>query len=136
MSFIVRAARHEDVQPLLELARQFTLLNLPADRRRIEAKIERSVSSFAGELSKSEAEYLFVVEDTEAEMITGSSLILAKNGTANSPNFSFKASISGLCARMRPIDWKLRSVSGKSAMRTAMVSKMIARPQLPTHSCT
>ncbi len=90
MSFIVRAARHEDVQPLLELARQFTLLNLPADRRRIEAKIERSISSFAGELSKSEAEYLFVVEDTEGEMITGSSLILAKNGTANSPNFSFK----------------------------------------------
>jgi arginine N-succinyltransferase len=90
VSFIVRAARHEDVQPLLELARQFTLLNLPADRRRIEAKIERSVSSFAGEMSKAEAEYMFVVEDTEAEMITGSSLILAKNGTPNSPNFSFK----------------------------------------------
>lgn len=90
MSFIVRAVRHEDLQPLMELARQFTLLNLPADRRRIETKIERSISSFQGELSKAEAEYLFVVEDSEAEMIVGSSLILAKNGTPNSPNFSFK----------------------------------------------
>ncbi len=90
MSFIVRAVRHEDLQPLLELARQFTLLNLPADRRRIETKIERSVSSFAGELGKADAEYLFVVEDTEGEMITGSSLILAKSGTPTSPNFSFK----------------------------------------------
>jgi arginine N-succinyltransferase len=90
VSFIVRAARHDDLQPLLELARQFTLLNLPADRRRIESKIERSIASFAGEMSKSDAEYMFVVEDTEGEMIVGSSLILAKNGTPNSPNFSFK----------------------------------------------
>jgi arginine N-succinyltransferase len=90
VSFQVRAARREDQQQLLELARQFTLLNLPAERRVIEAKVERSIASFAGELSKNEAEYLFVVEDTEAEMVTGSSMILAKNGTPNSPNFSFK----------------------------------------------
>ncbi|NJL26115.1 MAG: arginine N-succinyltransferase, partial [Calothrix sp. SM1_5_4] len=90
MSFIVRAARREDAQHLYELARQFTLLNLPADKRAIEAKIERSQSSFGGELSKAEAEYMFVVEDVEAEMVVGSSLILAKNGTPNSPNFSFK----------------------------------------------
>src|SRR5690606_3050519 len=44
----------------------------------------------AGELSKAEADYLFVVEDTEAEMVVGSSTILAKNGTPSSPNFSYK----------------------------------------------
>lgn len=90
MSFIVRAVQRDDLQSLYELARQFTLLNLPAEKRVIEAKIERSISSFAGELSKNEAEYLFVVEDTEAEMVAGNSLILAKNGTPSSPNFSYK----------------------------------------------
>lgn len=90
MSFVVRAAVREDVQQLYELARQFTLLNLPADRRAIENKVDRSVASFAGEMSKNEAEYLFVVEDSEAGMVVGNSLILAKNGRPDSPNFSFK----------------------------------------------
>ena len=90
MSFVVRAVRREDLQELHELARQFTLLNLPAEKRIIETKIERSISSFAGELSKGEAEYLFVVEDVESEIIVGNSLILAKNGTPTSPNFSYK----------------------------------------------
>lgn len=86
----MRAARRDDLQPLFELARQFTLLNLPADRRAIEAKIERSVGSFAGELDKLDAEYLFVVEDPGAEVLAGCSMIIAKNGTPTSPNFSFK----------------------------------------------
>ncbi len=90
MSFIVRAVEREDVQSLYELARQFTLLNLPAQKRIIENKIERSVASFAGEHSKADAEYIFVVEDVDAEMVAGCSMILAKNGTPTSPNFSFK----------------------------------------------
>ncbi|MGE4130649.1 MAG: arginine N-succinyltransferase [Bdellovibrionales bacterium] len=90
MSFVVRSARREDSPQLYELARQFTLLNLPAEKRTIEAKVERSVASFNGEMSRSEAEYLFVVEDIEAEMVVGSSTILAKSGSPNSPNFSFK----------------------------------------------
>jgi arginine N-succinyltransferase len=90
VSFIVRAVQREDLQSLYELARQFTLLNLPAEKRVIETKIERSINSFAGELSKAEAEYLFVVEDQEGDMIAGNSLILAKNGTPASPNFSYK----------------------------------------------
>ena len=90
MSFIVRAVQREDQQSLYELARQFTLLNLPAEKRIIETKIERSLASFAGELSQDDAEYIFVVEDVAGEMIAGSSMILAKNGTKTSPNFSFK----------------------------------------------
>jgi arginine N-succinyltransferase len=90
VSFIVRAAQREDVQELYELARQFTLLNLPAQKRVIEAKIERSVASFAGELEKAEAEYLFVIEDLDSDLVAGCSMILAKNGTPTSPNFSYK----------------------------------------------
>lgn len=90
MSFIVRSVQRDDLQQLLELAKQFTLLNLPAERKVIEAKIDRSVASFAGELPRSEAEYLFVLEDTDMPMIAGSAMILAKSGTPKSPNYSFK----------------------------------------------
>lgn len=90
VSFVVRAVRRDDSQQLLELARQFTLLNLPAERRVIETKIERSEASFAGELGKADAEYIFVAEDIEAELVVGSSMILAKSGTEKNVNFSFK----------------------------------------------
>ncbi|MBX7230722.1 MAG: arginine N-succinyltransferase [Bdellovibrionales bacterium] len=90
MNFIVRSAQNSDLNGLYNLARQFTLLNLPADKKLIGNKIERSQASFSGKLSKDEAEYLFVVEDVYSKDLAGASLIVAKNGTANSPNFSFK----------------------------------------------
>lgn len=90
MSFVIRNARRDDLSQLFDLARQFTLLNLPAEKRLIENKIEKSQSSFAGEMDKSEAEYLFVLEDTETGFIAGSSVILAKSGTKSSANFSFE----------------------------------------------
>ncbi len=90
MSFVIRAVQREDAPQLLELARQFTLLNLPAEKRPIEQKIEKSIAAFQGELGKAEADYLFVVEDKENDMVVGSSMILAKNGTPASPNFSYK----------------------------------------------
>lgn len=90
MSFLVRSVQREDLQQLLELARQFSLLNLPAEKKAIETKISRSIDSFAGELGKNEAEYIFVVEDVEGELVVGSSMIIAKNGTPTSPNFGFK----------------------------------------------
>jgi arginine N-succinyltransferase len=90
MSFVVRNVRREDLSQLYDLARQFTLLNLPAEKRLIEAKIEKSEGSFAGEVDRSEAEYLFVLEDLETGFIAGSSMILAKSGTPKSANFSFE----------------------------------------------
>ena len=90
MSFIVRAVNPDDLEPLYDLARQFALLNLPADRAVIERKIARSGESFAGRLGKADAEYMLVAEDTDSRKIVGSSLILAKNGTPTQPNFVFK----------------------------------------------
>lgn len=90
MNFIVRAVEREDLGQLHDLARQFTLLNLPADKNVIAKKIERSLSSFSGELGKNDAEYMFVAVDLEGDYVAGSSLIVAKNGTPTSPNFSFK----------------------------------------------
>ena len=75
---------------LVDLASQFSLLNLPADKKILGDKVERSIASFGGELTKREAEYVFVVEDLEAETIVGSSLILAKHGTEDVPHYFFK----------------------------------------------
>jgi arginine N-succinyltransferase len=90
MSFIVRPVRHEDVGQLVDLARQFGLLNLPGDRKVLTHKIEKSVLSFQGKLKKKESEYVFVLEDVEEKLVVGSSLILAKHGTDEVPHSFFK----------------------------------------------
>lgn len=90
MSFIVRPVRHEDLAQLIDLARQFNLLNLPGDKKTLSDKIDRSRQSFSGQLSKSESTYLFVLEDTEEQLVVGSSLIMAKHGTSDIPHNYFR----------------------------------------------
>jgi arginine N-succinyltransferase len=90
MSFLVRAVKHDDVTQLVDLARQFTLLNLPGDKKIITQKVERSVASFAGQNEKINSEYLFVLEDVEERVIVGSSLIMAKHGNDDIPHNYFK----------------------------------------------
>lgn len=90
MSFIIRPVATEDLSQLVDLAKQFNLLNLPGDRKVLTEKIERSVQSFAGKLPKAKSEYIFVVEDLEEKLIVGSSLIMAKHGTEEIPHNYFK----------------------------------------------
>lgn len=90
MNFLLRSVESSDLRNLHALASQFSLLNLPADKKILGEKIERSLASFAGELEKKDAEYLFVVEDVEQEMIVGSSLVIAKHGTESVPHYYFK----------------------------------------------
>jgi arginine N-succinyltransferase len=90
MSFIIRNVQLGDAKQLFDLASQFSLLNLPADKKILNEKIERSVNSFGGGLPREQSEYLFVVEDLEENQIVGSSLILAKHGTEDVPHSYFK----------------------------------------------
>ncbi|MCX7978963.1 MAG: arginine N-succinyltransferase, partial [Bdellovibrionaceae bacterium] len=90
MSFIIRPVAHEDLGNLVDLAKQFNLLNLPGDRKVLSEKIEKSVMSFSGEIKKENAEYLFVLEDTEESLVVGSSLIIGKHGTEEVPHTYFK----------------------------------------------
>ena len=90
MNFILRNVKTTDLKDLHSLASQFHLLNLPADRKVLSEKIERSVASFNGDLPKEKAEYLFVVEDVEQQMVVGSSLIMAKHGNEDVPHTYFK----------------------------------------------
>lgn len=90
MSFVVRPVTTEDITQLTDLAKQFSLLNLPGEKKVITQKVERSLHSFTGSLPKIESEYLFVLEDTEAQMVVGSSLIMAKHGHEEVPHSYFK----------------------------------------------
>ncbi len=90
MNFVLRSVRLQDLRGLHDLAAQFSLLNLPADKKTLSEKIERSVASFAGEMPKDQSEYLFVVEDIEQEVVVGSSLIIAKHGTEEVPHYFFR----------------------------------------------
>lgn len=90
MSFIVRPVQHEDLSQLTDLAKQFNLLNLPGEKKILSHKIDVSVQSFAGKLSKADSTYLFVVEDIEEKIVVGSSLIMAKHGTDRIPHNYFK----------------------------------------------
>lgn len=92
MKFRIRGAEFSDLDTLVELARQFTLLNLPSDTRVLEVKIDRSIKSFAGASDKKAAEYLFVIEAFEQgdRQVVGCSQIIAKHGTPESPHLYFK----------------------------------------------
>ncbi len=90
MNFVIRSVREGDLENLMDLARQFSLLNLPADKKIIQKKIELSEASFAGEVKKEKAEYIFVIEDTEGKWIAGSSQLFGKHGTEEKPTYSFQ----------------------------------------------
>ncbi len=92
MSFIVRSIRDSDYDDLMFLAKQFSLLNLPAEPKVLKQKIKTSVQSFAGQLKKEQAEYLFVLEDLEEQRVIGTCLILAKHGTEKYPHYFFRIS--------------------------------------------
>lgn len=90
MNFIVRPAQDSDISSLLSLAKQFSLLNLPADKKKIQEKLMLSKNSFAGKLPSEHSEYLFVTEDLSTGNIAGSSQIKAKHGTPENPTYSFE----------------------------------------------
>jgi len=90
MSIYIRQSRKSDLDGLYELARQFVLLNLPADKIKLNEMLGVSEQSFKSELAAAHREYLFVVEDTEVGRIVGASKIVTKHGTADEPHLYYK----------------------------------------------
>ena len=82
---LVRAAQIKDLDAILELARKTGpgLTTLPEDRDLLEEKIEDSALAFSSNIHSPGLEYyLFVLEDTDAGMIVGTSAIAATVGLA------------------------------------------------------
>ncbi|MDO8729924.1 MAG: arginine N-succinyltransferase [Candidatus Omnitrophota bacterium] len=93
--FIVREAGPRDFQGVFALAKILDSYNLPADPAFIRELLRTSKKSFGGQLPKSKARYLFVLEKTRSTgykvpgTLVGCSLIMAKHGTPGHPHLWF-----------------------------------------------
>jgi arginine N-succinyltransferase len=88
--FLIREVFPDDLPQLLEVARHLDTVNLPNDRPLLERIIDLSRRSFAGEVPPFEREYLFVMIDTEAKRVVGTSMIHAQHGTRRAPHVFFE----------------------------------------------
>lgn len=90
---ILRPVALDDLAGMLDLARHLDSTNLPDDRDFLAARIETSVASFADPARPRERSiYVFVLEDTTARRLVGTSLILAKHGTPEHPHYWLQVS--------------------------------------------
>ena len=86
--FILRDARPADLEPVLRLSRILDSINLPTDRSELRAALAQSHRSFAGKIQDStEALYIIVAEDRSNGRIVGTSMIIPKHGTPESPHY-------------------------------------------------
>ena len=88
--FRIRQSYREDVDQVLAVAEHLDTVNLPADKRHIEAILDRSERSFAAEVPAGEREFLFVLEDLAQQRIIGTSMIYAQHGTRRAPHTFFR----------------------------------------------
>jgi arginine N-succinyltransferase len=86
--FVIRDARRDDLEPLLRLSRILDSINLPTEREELRRVLARSRRSFAGRVEDpARAVYVFVAEDRISGRPVGSSMIIAKHGTPESPHY-------------------------------------------------
>ena len=88
--FRIRQSYREDVDQVLAVAEHLDTVNLPADRKIIETILDRSERSFSTELPAHDREFVFVLEDTAAKRIIGTSMIYAQHGTKRAPHIFFR----------------------------------------------
>ncbi|WAC23933.1 arginine N-succinyltransferase [Blastomonas sp. SL216] len=94
MSFVIRAATPDDLQAIYEMAKLtgggFT--NLPADRKSLEGKLERSTACFGrDDDSLSDELFVLVLENTETGEIRGTCQLLTQVGQ-KWPFYSYRLS--------------------------------------------
>lgn len=83
--FVVRNAVDEDVPALLRLASTVHSGNLPPDPVALRDRVEWSSECFAGRSGDQPAIYMFVLEDTTAGRVAGTSSLMTGKGTADRP---------------------------------------------------
>jgi arginine N-succinyltransferase len=88
--FRIRQSYREDVDQVLSVAEHLDTVNLPAERKHIEAILDRSERSFSAEVPAAEREFLFVLEDLAKQRIIGTSMIYAQHGTRRAPHIFFR----------------------------------------------
>jgi arginine N-succinyltransferase len=94
MTFLIRPASVSDLDDLHRLATSLSargFLTLPSSRGELEETIAISEKSFWGKMEDPDrGRYLFVMEDFTERKAIGSSLIVARHGTPESPHLFFE----------------------------------------------
>jgi arginine N-succinyltransferase len=88
--FLIREATPPDLDQLTAVARHLDTINLPNDPAILARILDASRRSFDGELPVFEREYIFVLEDTAARKLVGTSIIHAQHGTRRAPHIFFE----------------------------------------------
>lgn len=91
--FIIRNCELKDLNDLFELSQKVLFINLPRDKKLIEAKIKKSLKCIK-EPSQDFADdhYIFVLEDLNLKKVIGVSMIHAQHGTQEEPHFFLRVS--------------------------------------------
>lgn len=132
---ILRPIGAEDLDDLLVLAEQLDSMNLPCDREFLRRRIARSERSFGRRLESGETGiYVFVLEDSEAGGVVGTSTIMAKHGVPGSPCYWFEVSVeerSSAELDKRFVHTKLRLRSSEDG--PTEIGGLILDPQYRNH---
>jgi arginine N-succinyltransferase len=90
---LLRDAQRSDLAGLAALAAELDSVNLPDDRRALGQIVDRSVRSFTGRIRDPLARaYVFVAEAPGTGRLVGTSMLIAKHGTHESPCTFFTVS--------------------------------------------
>jgi arginine N-succinyltransferase len=89
--FIIRSVREEDLEELYRLSNLVYFINLPSERDILKEKIRLSIASFNGTIEdKFAREYIFVLENAENRQLVGTSMVIARHGSPDSPHMYFQ----------------------------------------------
>ena len=89
---LLRDAQRSDLAGLASLAAELDSVNLPDDRRALGQIVDRSVRSFTGRIAHPlDRAYVFVAEAPRGQLV-GTSMVIAKHGTHDSPCTFFTVS--------------------------------------------
>ena len=84
--YVIRGATPDDAPQMMELARHLNTVNLPNDAEAVAEILDLSLRSFSGAVKDPRRrEYVFVLEDLQAQRIVGTSKILAQLGRRDAP---------------------------------------------------
>jgi arginine N-succinyltransferase len=90
---LLRDAQRSDLTGLAALASELDSVNLPDDKRALGQIVDRSVRSFTGRIKDPlDRAYVFVAEAPRTGRLVGTSMVIAKHGTRESPCTFFTVS--------------------------------------------
>lgn len=89
--FLIRNAREDDLDSLMELAANLNSVNFPHQAPALKEQLALSQESFSGKIKgKTEGHYIFLAEDLTSSEILGASMIFARHGSPLAPHYYFQ----------------------------------------------